>query len=297
MLRKNSSAEEGLSDQPLSHSVIMPGKDDVVVGEEDFSIEEHHLAPGEIDRKPTPSCVLCLTTGTSFKLLQQRAGEQHEAQSNPGDIAIIPANTPNYCCWTETANVLTLEISDAFVVQTARQLESKRFNSFEVISKFDVRDTQIWNLALLLQLETTENGCGIQLYRDSLVTALTISLLENHTNRTLSHPNGMAMSQSKMKQIIDYIHEHLTDDLSLKQLSSLVGISPNYFSSIFKQALGISPHKYIIKCRVEKAKQLLLNHHELTVAEIATLTGFADQSHLSRHMRRLLGVCPKEIIS
>ena len=293
---ENRLTAEDLSHQPSSHNGVSSGNDNVSLKEEDFSIEKHHLDPGEMDREATPSCTLCFTMGTSFKLLQQRAGEQHEAQSNPGDLAIVPANTSSRWCWTETADILTVEISEAFVVQTAQQLESEKFNTFEVINKFDSRDPQLWNLAQLLQLETTEKGCGLKLYRDSLVTALTVAILKNHTNRTLSHPNSMAMSHPRIKQSIDYIHEHLTDDLSLKQLSRLAGISPNYFSSIFKQSLGISPHQYIIKCRVEKAKQLLLNRHELTVAEIAALTGFADQSHLSRHMRRRLGVCPREIM-
>lgn len=263
---------------------------------QNFSVEEQHLPPGELELDASPEYTLCFTIGTPFKLLQQRAGQHHEAQANSGNIAIVTANTPSRWCWTEPADILVLRIAETFVDETSQQLDNRQLNSFEVINKFDVRDTQIWNLGLLLQLESSTNGCGIKLYRDSLLTALTIRLLERHTNRTVAKRGPTKINHSRFQQIIDYINEHLAEDLSLKRLSAIAGISPNYFANVFKQTVGIPPHKYVIQCRIERAKHLLVNSKELSVAEIALLTGFADQSHLSRHMRKALGVCPRELV-
>jgi AraC family transcriptional regulator len=65
---------------------------------------------------------------------------------------------------------------------------------------------------------------------------------------------------------------------------------------LFKQSTGLTPHQYVIQCRVERAKQLLLQG-ELTIADIAYRVGFANQSHLNRHFKRLFGVTPKAIRS
>ncbi|PSB17325.1 AraC family transcriptional regulator [Phormidesmis priestleyi ULC007] len=64
---------------------------------------------------------------------------------------------------------------------------------------------------------------------------------------------------------------------------------------MFKQQRGITPHQYILHCRIEKAKQLF-QHSELTIAEIAIRTGFCDQSHLTRSLKRITGMTPKQIL-
>lgn len=80
--------------------------------------------------------------------------------------------------------------------------------------------------------------------------------------------------------------------MSLRELSSLVQISPHYFSQLFKQTTGTTPHQYVIRCRIERAKYLM-QQNKLPLAEIATQVGFTDQSHLHRHFKRLVGVTPK----
>jgi len=63
-------------------------------------------------------------------------------------------------------------------------------------------------------------------------------------------------------------------------------MSPNHFASLFKQSIGLTPHQYVIQCRVEAAKHLL-RQGELTIAEIADSLGFAHQSHFNHHFKRL----------
>jgi AraC family transcriptional regulator len=64
---------------------------------------------------------------------------------------------------------------------------------------------------------------------------------------------------------------------------------------LFKQSMGITLHQYILKCRVEKAKYLL-QHSQLSVADIAIRVGFCDQSHLTRLFKRIVGVPPKQFL-
>ena len=95
-------------------------------------------------------------------------------------------------------------------------------------------------------------------------------------------------------KVINYINDHLAEDLHLTQLAALIPMSPHYFSSLFKQSVGLSPHQYVIRSRVERARKLLLSE-QLSIAEIACLVGFANQSHLNRHFKRWFGMTPKAI--
>lgn len=81
--------------------------------------------------------------------------------------------------------------------------------------------------------------------------------------------------------------------IKLSDLATLVGISQFHFSRSFKKSVGISPHKYVMKQRVERAKSLLKNSG-LSVTEIALLCGFNSHSHLGKSFRQLTGFTPKE---
>jgi AraC family transcriptional regulator len=62
---------------------------------------------------------------------------------------------------------------------------------------------------------------------------------------------------------------------------------------MFKTSTGLPPHRYVITRRVERAKRLLRDGGDLTMAQVAARTGFWDQGHFTRHFKRLVGVTPK----
>ncbi|MGC1308415.1 MAG: helix-turn-helix transcriptional regulator [Phormidesmis sp.] len=73
-----------------------------------------------------------------------------------------------------------------------------------------------------------------------------------------------------------------------------VNISPTYFASLFKQAMGISPHQYVIQQRVEREK-VMLKKTDLAIADIALQVGFSSQSDLTQHLKRFAGVTPRQV--
>jgi AraC family transcriptional regulator len=94
-----------------------------------------------------------------------------------------------------------------------------------------------------------------------------------------------------VQRAIDYIHAHLDADLGLLDLAGVACMSPYHFSRAFKVSTGLSPHQYVLRLRVEAAKQLLIAG-ELSLSEVAFQVGFCDQSHLARHFKRRYGVPP-----
>ncbi len=97
-----------------------------------------------------------------------------------------------------------------------------------------------------------------------------------------------------MQQVFEQIHACLDESLSLEDLAALVHMSPRHFSRVFKELTGLSPHQYILHARVKRAEYLLL-HTDIPIATVARIVGFYSQSHLHRHLKRVLGVTPKQL--
>ena len=69
-------------------------------------------------------------------------------------------------------------------------------------------------------------------------------------------------------------------------------MSPYHFLRLFKESMGLTPYRYVIERRVERARELL-RRSSLPISEVALSCGFTDQSHLSWHFKRLVGLTPK----
>jgi AraC family transcriptional regulator len=100
------------------------------------------------------------------------------------------------------------------------------------------------------------------------------------------------LSQYKLRQAIEYIDAHLDQEITLTDLAEVLGMSQYYFCRLFKQSMTIPPYQYVLQQRVERAKQLL-QQPEVAICDIALECGFANQSHLTKHFRKLTGITPK----
>jgi AraC family transcriptional regulator len=81
----------------------------------------------------------------------------------------------------------------------------------------------------------------------------------------------------------------------LNDIAQAVNLSPFHLARLFKNSVGVSPHQYLIQVRVNSARSLLsAGSGERSLAEVASAVGFADQSHLTRHFKRVVGVTPSQ---
>lgn len=163
----------------------------------------------------------------------------------------------------------------------------------ELIERVATSDPMIHAVGQAMLDELQSGGVAGDLYLGSLVQVLAVHLLRNYTAfPPKPPPEGVSqLSNFHFKRVCDYINEQLGHSHTLTELAALVNLSPYYFTRKFKQNIGLSPYQYIILCRVRRAKELLLDG-EHTIAEIAEQVGFADQSHLTRHFKRVFGVPP-----
>lgn len=160
----------------------------------------------------------------------------------------------------------------------------------------DARDPSAERILMLFLEEVRSGGLGGELYAQSLATALAVHLLREHSSigdrdrRELAREPG-GLSPRAMKRAMDYVGDNLASDLSLEEVAKAAHLSPRHFSRQFRSSTCLSPHQYVIRERVERAKRLLLNT-DLSVGEVALSCGFSHQGHLSRHFVRLTGAPP-----
>jgi AraC-like DNA-binding protein len=99
------------------------------------------------------------------------------------------------------------------------------------------------------------------------------------------------LSAGAIRRVQEYMKAHLGEGIDLAMLAGVAGLSVHHFARQFKHSIGVTPHHYLTRKRVERAQEMLAQT-PLSLSEIAYATGFADQSHLARHFRYMLGTTP-----
>lgn len=97
----------------------------------------------------------------------------------------------------------------------------------------------------------------------------------------------------RMKRVLEYVHSHISDSISIEQLADVACITKPYFIRLFKHEFGFPPVQYINRKKVERA-QLLLFTTDKAVKEVAFILGFSDQNYFIRLFRKLTGITPQE---
>ncbi|NEQ54585.1 MAG: helix-turn-helix transcriptional regulator [Leptolyngbya sp. SIO3F4] len=157
------------------------------------------------------------------------------------------------------------------------------------------KDKHLQTLIQALLVEAEMGGPNGRLYADTLSTALVTHFVNHYSLDTpINLLNLHPVERQRLGSVIDYIETHLTADVSLSDLALEAGLSKFHFSRLFKDIIGLTPHKYVLKRRIEKATQFLKQGE--TIAQVSYLLGFTDQSHFTRVFRQFKGVTPRSYI-
>ena len=219
-----------------------------------------------------------------------------EGRLGEGSLTILPAQAPTQWQLGRQGDVrhLHLFLRPGFIgaVATEAGVDPDRV---EIMSAIGARDPRFEQIGLALLGELRADGLGGRLYAESLATLLAVQLLRHQSTAGLPTPRpGARLSAAALGRASEYVEEHLGEDLSLAALAGAVGLSPYHFARLFRASTGLSPHQFVIRRRVERAR-LLLASTDRSLASIAQDVGFASGSHLATHVRRLLGVSPSRL--
>lgn len=148
---------------------------------------------------------------------------------------------------------------------------------------------------LSLIIEILSSKLFEDIYIELITNVLVNYLTQQCSDQKHTHFDSFGgLTKSQLIKVQDCIHNNL-ENISILKLSKEIGMSQSHFSKLFNQSQGLSPHQYIIVKRVERAKELLLCCENKSIMDIAFEVGFCDQSHLTRHMKSVLGVSPRKI--
>jgi len=214
---------------------------------------------------------------------------------NPGDIVVVPAKIGHGVRWTDTVEMLFIGLDPSLFHDAIDDATSRHQTA--LVPHFATPDPLVYQLGLSLKVVLEHDPTGSRLYAETTAAMLAVHLLQQYGQRTLEFKDYTdGLPQSVLHQVTDYIHAHLDQALGLADLATIANLSPHYFTRLFKQATGFTPHQFVLRCRVERAKTLLLNSQS-SIAEVAQQVGFANQAHLHVHIKRSLGVTPKMLLN
>jgi AraC family transcriptional regulator len=244
-----------------------------------------------------------MSIGRPYRLEEKLGERLYRTSGIKGDVAVIPAGVPTEFRSREPepqrVETFVMQLNQAFLRNIVEGADVDP-DGVELVGSLGGRDPTIEQIGKSLLLELENEGFLGGLYADSLATALAVQLLRNHSSlgrgnvrKTEREPVG-GLPKATLGRVTDYINDNLARDLTLSEIASVAHMSPFHFSRMFRLSTDLSPHQYVIRRRVERAKELLILT-DLPLHEIARLSGFADQSHLAKHTRRLLGVTPRSL--
>lgn len=221
-------------------------------------------------------------------------GKTQTVSCQVGTASFTPAGLSRQYRWLQSIELTHIILEPDLIHQVA--FESVDPDRIELTPFFVQSNPLVYQICLSLIQEFEADAANSKLYAESAATMLSIHLLRHHSTR---HHGALSQKghppNHQLDRAIDYIHAHLTEDISLEAIANHLGISRYHLCRMFKRSLGVSPHQYVLQQRVEKAK-LLLREGKLRMHEIAIACGFSHQSHFNYHFKRLTGATPREFI-
>lgn len=199
--------------------------------------------------------------------------------------------TPNSEQWIGPADMehLIVTISDAALNAASDGVSSR----VELRPQWKLTDAR---LAALLSAVNSERIAGFpsgRLFLDSVEQVLAVVLVKGYSAcpRNVRTYRG-GLGPARLRRIKELVHAKMEDELSLQEMAQSVELSVPHFSRMFRKSTGESPHEFVLRQRIERAKEML--RVEARVIDVAVACGFKTQQHFARVFRGMCGVSPKE---
>ena len=265
----------------------------------DLVVEHHQIPTSEWPNLAYKQHVLAVNVGRAVDCEYKKAGRFYQLWKLTGTTSFFPSNQPCFLRVkmgvNQVADLIIIGLDPKFVIRTAEKLGLDDDN-IELVEQRRPYDPTMLHLALVLLEGVRTGAVADPLHSEALATAVTLHLLREYTT---ARPNlkegGRNLPRERVLRAVEYIQDQLGKELTVSRIAEAVSMSPCYFTRVFKETTGKSPHQFVIEARVSKAKHLLENGRT-TISEAACEVGFVDQSHLTRHFKRMFGLPPKALL-
>jgi AraC family transcriptional regulator len=269
-------------------------------GELGASFFQFKQPAGEFPDQPTSDFVLCLVRSQDYFEADFGAGRfkarfdaalqrpRSKWQEHPA-LTLAPPGTPtNYWC-PNPAEGFVVSIPASTVAQILGA--ESHLPDFGALHARAFIDPLVEVLVERMWAEVASGSPGGALFIDGAMTTLTATLLGLSKQPSLARPPRGGLAPWQVQRACEYMLAYMHRDVSLAELSALVGLSPFHFARAFKQSLGHPPYAWLTRCRIERAQEIMVRS-KLGLAEVALAVGFASQTPFGTAFRKVTGMPP-----
>ena len=215
----------------------------------------------------------------------RRAARKARRHAPPGSLAICPAGIDCAADAKESTDAIVVSVDPSHLSLAAADDSTLDVRLHERWLGFD---QALLDLARTMVLESARGYPEGALFWNEIASDFIAGLFARHSSALDSAVRGR-LGKAVFKRIREYVQDHIDESIDVGVLADIAGRSPFHFSRVFVRSVGVTPHRYVVHIRLKRAVELVREGRS-SLAEIAACTGFADQSHLSRWVRRIHGV-------
>lgn len=227
---------------------------------------------------------------SSLRIECRMAGLHAKQEAAAGALAIGPAGIDCEAESNQSADVLLIAVEPRRLALASAEDHVPNAELCERVSGYD---ESLLRAARQLESEVAGGYPRGPLFWSEVASRLIGRLLVGHTSNPPASSRGR-LGRYALERIRDYVFAHIAEPIQVAELAALIGRSEFHFSRVFARSVGMTPYRYVVHLRLHAAVQHIRDGR-MGLAEIAAETGFADQSHLSRWVRRVHGVAPSEL--
>lgn len=237
--------------------------------------------------------ILAMRVTGCARLEQRRLGTVHSETVVPGNLGLHPRGVESRWSWDRPGAIVLARVPQDILREAAEASLRRSPDWVELQNCFGARDPFVEPVMKLFAHEIQQPAHPAQeLIADSLSCALAFHLVNRFNTRTpIAAPAPAGLKPRALTRVLDYLHNHPSDSITLDQLAAIAAVSRFHFARMFKRSMGASPMAYLERIRLSRATELI-QARTLTLSEIAAGIGFADQAHFTRRFRRMMGCSP-----
>jgi AraC family transcriptional regulator len=217
-------------------------------------------------------------------------GELQRTIVPPGSLTLLAAGTRLGWRRAQAIDLLVVTLDPQFVSALADA--PARAGEVALRTAVAFEDPAIAYILRAMQAAQVRRSATTRLYEEALATALIRHLLDHYAAppQQPARPAG-GLPEGRLRRVLDHIAAHLGEEMSLRHLADLVHLSPDHFATLFRQSVGLPPHRYVLEQRIARARQLLAAG-DLPLAEIGYALGYTSQAHFITMFRKQTGLTP-----
>lgn len=246
--------------------------------------------PADYGERQMAAVLLFLFEDEATQVTARTEKQRFHGQVCSGDMWLIPPFIPHSAVFPGVHGVVALSIGSLAMERHVGPL--MHGGRIELAPQYGLKDSPLEHMVRALVGVAEEGPQADPLITELLLNATCLRLAKRYAVSKLNlAPRTGGLPPMRLKRVLSYIEANLDRVITLSELSGVAEMSLYYFATLFKQSTNLSPHQYVLRRRIERAKQLL-RETKAGVLELSLSLGFEQPNNFARTFRRLTGTSP-----